>query len=135
MTDRQKGVIDAIEMWWPGSSNRFCLRHIIANLRAKHRGNQSSDMVWKAAKSSNNADFQNAMREMQETDQDAYNYMMKIPTKHWSRHAFDEHVKSDHVTNNISECFNNWIDKFRTTSIDIVRKHAQSNNETNSQKA
>ncbi|KAL5826558.1 hypothetical protein ACOSQ4_018355 [Xanthoceras sorbifolium] len=38
---------------------------------------------------------------------------MKVPVMHWSRHMFDEFAKSDHVTNNITECFNNWINKFR----------------------
>ncbi|KAL5830481.1 hypothetical protein ACOSQ3_019949 [Xanthoceras sorbifolium] len=54
------------------------------------------------------------MKEMKERDMDAYNYMSRIPVCHWSRHAFDGHVKSDHMTNNISERFNSWIDKFRT---------------------
>ncbi|KAL5736620.1 hypothetical protein ACOSQ2_031408 [Xanthoceras sorbifolium] len=53
------------------------------------------------------------MKEMKDGYLDAYNYMNKIPVCHWSRHAFDRHVKSDHVTNNISECFNSWIDKFK----------------------
>ncbi|KAL5827142.1 hypothetical protein ACOSQ4_018939 [Xanthoceras sorbifolium] len=113
ITNRQKGVVDAIETWWPGSSNRFCVRYIFANLRVKHRGNNSSDMVFKAAKSTNKVDFDEAMKEMMEADMDAYNYMSRIPIYHWSRHAFDPHVKSDHVTNNISECFNSWIDRFR----------------------
>ncbi|KAL5753631.1 hypothetical protein ACOSP7_021851 [Xanthoceras sorbifolium] len=106
ITYRQKGVVDAIERWWPGSSNRFCVRHIF------HGGNNSSDMVFKAAKSTNKANFDKTMKKMREANIDAYNYMSRIPVCHWSRHAFDPYVKSDHVTNNISECFNSWIDRF-----------------------
>ncbi|KAI9185113.1 hypothetical protein LWI28_004239 [Acer negundo] len=53
------------------------------------------------------------MNQLNDANMDAYNWVMKIDAKHWSRHAFDEHVKSDHVTNNITENFNGWIDKFR----------------------
>ncbi|KAL5797667.1 hypothetical protein ACOSQ2_002487 [Xanthoceras sorbifolium] len=113
ITDRQKGVIDALQTWWPGSSHRFCVRHIFANLRAKHRGNTSADLLFMAAKSTNKAEFDNAMKEMKDADLNVYNYMTNIPVCHWSRHAFDGLVKSDHVTNNISKAFNSWIDKIR----------------------
>ncbi|KAL5733869.1 hypothetical protein ACOSP7_031730 [Xanthoceras sorbifolium] len=94
----------------------FYVRHIFANLRAKHRGNTCADLVFKTGKSTNKAEFDNAMKEMNDANLDAYNYMTNIPVCHWSRHAFDRHVKSDHVTNNISETFNSWIDKIRAKS-------------------
>ncbi|KAL5760978.1 hypothetical protein ACOSQ2_019816 [Xanthoceras sorbifolium] len=70
-------------------------------------------MVVKVVKGTNKTDFDKAMKEMREADMDVYNYMSRIPVRHWSRHAFDAHVKSDHVTKNISECFNSCIDRFR----------------------
>ncbi|KAI9174665.1 hypothetical protein LWI28_020914 [Acer negundo] len=60
------------------------------------------DYVWKATKSSNKSEFVEAMNQLKDANMDAYNWVMKIDAKHWSRHAFDEHVKSDHVTNNIT---------------------------------
>ncbi|KAK4400523.1 hypothetical protein Sango_1158400 [Sesamum angolense] len=39
----------------------------------------------------------------------AYDWLLKIPAEMWSRHAFDERLKNDHVTNNISESFNHWV--------------------------
>ncbi|KAK0572383.1 hypothetical protein LWI29_030822 [Acer saccharum] len=39
--------------------------------------------------------------------------VLEVPLKHWTLHAFEDYVKSDHVTNNINECFNVWIEKFR----------------------
>ncbi|KAL0311686.1 UNVERIFIED_CONTAM: hypothetical protein Scaly_2917400 [Sesamum calycinum] len=33
----------------------------------------------------------------------AYDWLLKIPAEIWSRHAFDERLKNDHVTNNISK--------------------------------
>ncbi|KAL5770913.1 hypothetical protein ACOSP7_015067 [Xanthoceras sorbifolium] len=54
---------------------------------------------------------------MKNADLDAYNYMTNIPVRHWSRHAFDGHVKSNLMTNNISEVFNSWIDKIRAKPV------------------
>ncbi|TXG69703.1 hypothetical protein EZV62_004638 [Acer yangbiense] len=44
----------------------------------------------------------------------------------WARHRVDTRIKSDHVTDNISECFNSWIkddkDKSILTLMEIIRK-------------
>ncbi|KAL5763779.1 hypothetical protein ACOSQ2_016373 [Xanthoceras sorbifolium] len=43
----------------------------------------------------------------------------------WARHAFDSRIKFDHVTNNMSECFNRWIkderDKPILTLLELLR--------------
>lgn len=44
---------------------------------------------------------------------EAYNYLHRIDAKHWSRHAFNEMVKNEHVTNNCTESFNSWLKKAR----------------------
>ncbi|KAL5842732.1 hypothetical protein ACOSQ3_013335 [Xanthoceras sorbifolium] len=82
ITDRQKGVIDVIKTWWPGSSNRFYVRHIFANLRARNREKNSADLVFKAVKCTNKADFDDVMKKMKEGDMDMYNYMSRIPVCH-----------------------------------------------------
>ncbi|KAK2644134.1 hypothetical protein Ddye_019329 [Dipteronia dyeriana] len=38
MSDRQKGVIGALKMYWPKASVRFCARHIYANFNTKYNG-------------------------------------------------------------------------------------------------
>ena len=39
----------------------------------------------------------------------AANWMMLKPVEKWARHGFDPNIKFDHITNNMSECFNSWI--------------------------
>ncbi|KAK2661203.1 hypothetical protein Ddye_007736 [Dipteronia dyeriana] len=67
----------------------------------------------KAVKNSNKPEFVEVMNQLKDANMDAYNWVMKIDAKHWSRHAFDEQVKSNHVTNNITKKINGWIDRFR----------------------
>ena len=45
----------------------------------------------------------------------------------WAKHCFPAHAKSNHVTNNMSESFNNWIKNYRGMPIlrmlkEIMRK-------------
>ncbi|TXG73237.1 hypothetical protein EZV62_001816 [Acer yangbiense] len=39
----------------------------------------------------------------------AADWMMLEPVEKWARHGFDPNIKSDHITNNMSKCFNSWI--------------------------
>ncbi|KAL5846102.1 hypothetical protein ACOSQ3_009626 [Xanthoceras sorbifolium] len=51
---------------------------------------------------------------------------MTIPTKHWCVHAIDKHVKAAHTTNNITESFNGWVEKYRSeptlTMLESIRR-------------
>ncbi|KAK3221869.1 hypothetical protein Dsin_008894 [Dipteronia sinensis] len=53
------------------------------------------------------------MSQIKAVDLAAYSWLLGIPSKHWSRHGFEESIKVDHVTNNITESFNNWVNPFR----------------------
>ncbi|KAK4435368.1 hypothetical protein Salat_0700200 [Sesamum alatum] len=54
---------------------------------------------------------------MKEVKLAAHDWLTKILVSMWARHAFDERVKNDHVTNNISESFNNWVGDIRSKPI------------------
>ncbi|KAK4427534.1 hypothetical protein Salat_1522300 [Sesamum alatum] len=68
-------------------------------------------LYWTAVKAFNEDDFKNAMVEMRHESEKAWEWMMSEEPFHWSRHAFDEHVKIDQVTNNISASHGiaNWV--------------------------
>lgn len=76
-----------------------------------------SDIIWRALKCNNIRDFKATMIELQPTYMKAFEYVSGIHICHWSKHKFDQHVKSDHVTNNIFESVNHWIEKFRDQPI------------------
>ncbi|RYQ99491.1 hypothetical protein Ahy_B07g087428 isoform A [Arachis hypogaea] len=50
---------------------------------------------------------------MKAFDNDAYQYLMDIPLYTWSTHAFYTNHRSSHITNNVCESFNAWIDNLR----------------------
>ncbi|XP_043710205.1 uncharacterized protein LOC122659122 [Telopea speciosissima] len=53
------------------------------------------------------------MNGITELNSEAYQWLMKNPLSMWSRHPFEARAKSDHITNNISESFNQWITNIR----------------------
>ncbi|KAL5821470.1 hypothetical protein ACOSQ3_023352 [Xanthoceras sorbifolium] len=113
ITDRQKGVLSAIERHWSTSSNRYCVRHLIANMQTRYKGQLTANYIWEAANASNKLSFMECMANLKEVHADAHDYMMGINLQNWCVHLFDRHVKSEHTTNNITEGFNSWIDKYR----------------------
>ena len=69
-------------------------------------------LFWKAARTYTNWEFKETMRQIKQ-DVHAFEWLDKIPLYMWSRHAFDPRVKLDHITNNITESFNQWVRTLR----------------------
>ena len=120
--DRQKGLLWGLEKYWPNASNRYCARHIFANLKCKFPGLNVMGLFWKACRAANQYDF-GAMSQIRAKDQNCYEWLRKIPPAQWSRSGFDHHVKSDHVTNNMTKSFNKWVDEVRDKPILTILEH------------
>ena len=97
----------------PHASQRRCARHLYSNFRQQFPGLKLKVNFWKAVKSPNQWDWNEAMGEIKKENILAYNWLMEKPLHLWTRHAFDVDVKSDHVTNNMTESFNQWIGTVR----------------------
>ena len=119
ISDRQKGVLNALDRIFPLSLKRYCCRHIYANFKQKFLGLLLKKVFWRACRSSNVADFNSHMEELKTISPEGYEWLMKIPTVCWAKHLFPPHTKCSHVTNNMTESFNNWINNFR--GLPIVR--------------
>lgn len=61
--------------------------------------------------------FEAQMESIKMLSKDAFNYLSKIPPKHWSRHAFSTKTKSAMILNNCCESFNNVIRDARAQPI------------------
>jgi hypothetical protein len=110
MSDRQKGLLIAVNQIFPECEHRFCLRHIYANFQlAGFRGSDLKKIVDDAAYAFTNSNHMIAMNKLKEESIDAWKWLSRIPTKHWARHAMDTTCKTDLVVNNISEVFNSFI--------------------------
>ncbi|KAK3198303.1 hypothetical protein Dsin_021718 [Dipteronia sinensis] len=106
MSDMQKGVIGALKM--------FCARHIYANFSTKYSGQKMRKLFWKASKTGDKHEFKKCLQDIGNINPQAMAYLAAIEPCHWSRHAFDNSIKCDHVTNNMTEAFNSMLKDFRS---------------------
>ena len=54
---------------------------------------------------------------MKSHDKDACQYLTEIPLHTWSKHAFHGSCKIPHITYNVCETFNAWVDNLRSITV------------------
>ncbi|KAJ0592089.1 putative MULE transposase domain-containing protein [Helianthus annuus] len=127
ISDRQKGILPAIQKLFPCAEHRFCLRHIHENMKATFKGKLYKDMLWKAATYTTVVQFQDAMDELKKFNANAHLWLSKIPTQHWSRSHFSGRALSDVLLNNMCEVLNGKIvdgrDKPIISALEFIRKY------------
>ncbi|KAL0462069.1 UNVERIFIED_CONTAM: hypothetical protein Slati_0094500 [Sesamum latifolium] len=109
MSDKQKCLIDAVDMLLPYCEHRFCVMHLYNNFKVAHKGLSLKMMLWKAAKATRIVDFEKIMNELRGKDLEAFKWLAKRPAAHWSRSYFRCNAKCDILLNNMCESFNATI--------------------------
>nr|XP_045086430.1 uncharacterized protein LOC109771369 [Aegilops tauschii subsp. strangulata] len=126
ISDRQKGLLTAINNVFPNCKQRFCLRHIYQNFQtAGFRGEELKKYMYQASYSYTEHGYVTAMEGMKKECEPAWKWLSRIPKHTWARHAMDNNCKTDLVVNNISEVFNKMILDVRAkpirTMVDGIR--------------
>ncbi|KAL0406383.1 UNVERIFIED_CONTAM: hypothetical protein Slati_3952200 [Sesamum latifolium] len=117
MSDKQKGLIDAVDMLLPYCEHRFCVMHLYNNFKVAHKGLGLKMMLWKAAKATRIVDFEKIINELRGKDLEAFKWLAKRPAAHWSRSYFRCNAKYDILLNNMCESFNATIVEARSMPI------------------
>ncbi|KAL0408082.1 UNVERIFIED_CONTAM: hypothetical protein Sradi_1742600 [Sesamum radiatum] len=115
ISDRQKGLLEAVSSLAPNAEHRFCLRHMYNNFKAKFKGQQLKKLFWKAASTYNVKQHLRVMKEIERVSpkvgsvQTAFEWLSEVPVHHWARCFFPARTKCDTLVNNMSESFNSYI--------------------------
>ncbi|XP_042481118.1 uncharacterized protein LOC122061736 [Macadamia integrifolia] len=117
MSDKQKGLTDAIKEVFLESHTRHCSRHLYANFRKDYKGEKLKALFWTASRAYREIEWTKAMAEIKSINQKAYDFLMENQPSSWSRWAFNHQTKSDHITNNMTESFNNLVGPYRDKPI------------------
>ncbi|XP_076882679.1 uncharacterized protein LOC143531220 [Bidens hawaiensis] len=127
ISDRQKGLIQAVESVFPRAEHRFCCRHIHENLRQTWRGDLYKGLFYRAASATSVPYFNMAMEEIKKTNLDMFLWLSEIPAARWSRSHFSGRAKSDMLLNNLCESFNKQLvgarDKPIITCLEYIREY------------
>ncbi|XP_073149031.1 uncharacterized protein [Henckelia pumila] len=116
VSDRQKGLLEALKDLVPNCEHRFCARHMLQNFKKKFKNPDLVRLFWKAAGTGNKNVFDVVMKEIAALDpklnpnhETVAEWLEKIPPKHWAKSHFLTQCKSECFVNNICESFNNLI--------------------------
>ncbi|KAK8715877.1 hypothetical protein V6N13_043203 [Hibiscus sabdariffa] len=100
MSDRQKGLKEAIEDLFLNADDRKCVRHMYTNFKEKHKGQALKDVVWKAVRATYLREFEDAMDQLKALSKAAYNWIKGKDPSQWSRSHFSTRSKCDMLLNN-----------------------------------
>ena len=64
INDQQKGLAKAIKDLIPHAEHRNCARHIYANWKRLHKGQEFKSLFWRAVNATNESGFLSYMQEM-----------------------------------------------------------------------
>ncbi|KAL0409502.1 UNVERIFIED_CONTAM: hypothetical protein Sradi_1884600 [Sesamum radiatum] len=110
MLDKQKGLVGALQEFFPNAEHRFCVRHLHSNFKNYgFRGEAFKNILWKAARATTVNEFTRRMQEMKELDEGAFAWFNDKNPKEWSRSYFSCYPRYDILLNNACESFNSNI--------------------------
>ncbi|XP_074351911.1 uncharacterized protein LOC141691065 [Apium graveolens] len=117
ISDRQKGLINALESHIPESEHRLCVMHLYNNMKSISKGLGISKTMWQAVRSTTYYFFNMNMETIKKLSKTCYDWLIAKPKSQWSRASFRDVCKSDVFVNNNCESFNNAIKKYRDNGI------------------
>lgn len=126
ISDREKGLAQAVREEVPNASHSFCVFHIEKNIKSRFK-TDTAGLIWKMAKAQNLNDFNLHMDQLRILKgAPVYNFLNQIDPRFWARPFFPV-PRFGHCTSNISESINASLgDEIRKmNSFDIMRNIAQ----------
>ncbi|XP_040368975.1 uncharacterized protein LOC121051088 [Rosa chinensis] len=110
MSDKQKGLEQAIKELFPDAAHRHCVRHLHNNFKNDgHTGLELKQKLWVVARSCTMNTFNEAMEDLKKSSLTGWQWCLDRPAKHWSKSHFDHKFKCDFLLNNHSESFNKSV--------------------------
>ncbi|XP_050240946.1 uncharacterized protein LOC126689809 [Quercus robur] len=95
ISDRQKGLIPAIETLFPTVEHRYCVKHIYNNFKVDHKGLELKDALWRCAAATTVREFERCMQYIRDLDEKAYEYLVNIALAQWTRSRFTPRALTD----------------------------------------
>ncbi|XP_039687036.1 uncharacterized protein [Medicago truncatula] len=110
ISDKQKGLVPAIQNLGSHVEHRLCVKHLYANFKKRYPGLDLKEVFWMAGRATTVPVWERAMNQMKLINDKAWEYMNKnwAPAM-WTRSHFKMDTQSDLQVNNICEAFNRPI--------------------------
>ncbi|XP_077226980.1 uncharacterized protein LOC143860295 [Tasmannia lanceolata] len=107
LSDRQKGIAEAVETHFPSAFHGFCLRHVSENFRDEFKNTKLVNIFWNAVYALTAVEFEAKIAEMVEISQDVVQWLHRFPPRLWAI-AYFEGVRYGHFTLSVTELLYKW---------------------------
>lgn len=107
LSERQKGVVEAVETHFPSAIHGFCLRFISENFRDTFKNSKLVNIFWNAVYALTTAELESKISEMMAVNQDVMTWFQQYPPELWAV-AYFEGVRYSHFTLTVTELLYNW---------------------------
>ncbi|KAK2419343.1 MuDR family transposase [Trifolium repens] len=107
LSERQRGMVEAVETHFPSASHGFCLRYVSENFRDTFKNTKLVNIFWNAVYALTAAEFESKITEMIEVSQDVISWFQQFPPYLWAVAYFDG-VRYGHFTLGVTELLYNW---------------------------
>ncbi|KAH9623671.1 hypothetical protein KSS87_000247 [Heliosperma pusillum] len=114
ISDQQKGILSAVANVFGKAEHRNCARHVFANWQKTYQGDEYKGLFWRAARAYNEADYVDAMEEMESLNPIAALSFKAQNPKTFCRSFVSTNTRCDVIVNNMAETFNGYIINART---------------------
>ena len=111
LSDREKGLDAALEALLPAAAHSYCVYHIEKNVKSSFHTSLDG-LLFRAAKAGDEKTFNEVLDKIKSVNERAGRYIEAIEKTKWAR-AFFPGRRFGHVTSNISESMNWWLDEAR----------------------
>ncbi|KAF5942121.1 hypothetical protein HYC85_019763, partial [Camellia sinensis] len=107
LSERQPGIVEAVETHFPSAFHGFCLRYVSENFRDTFKNSKLVNIFWNAVYALTAAEFEGKITEMIEISQDVLMWFQQFPPQLWAV-AYFEGVRYGHFTLGVTEVLYNW---------------------------
>ncbi|XP_056858366.1 uncharacterized protein LOC130507717 [Raphanus sativus] len=115
ISDRQKGLLIAVDQELHKVEHRMCARHIYGNLKKSFpKSPQMKKLFWRIVESFNEPDYKANLKALKEYDNEVYEALMVRRPETCSRAFFRTSCTCEDALNNNSESYNSTLEKARS---------------------
>ncbi|XP_027103267.1 uncharacterized protein [Coffea arabica] len=129
MTDKQKGLVQAVRDKLPEAEHRCCAQHLYSNFKLNHRGLALKDRLWRCARASYMNQFIREMELLRQQSELAHQWLADKDPKTWSRSHFRAGMDCDILVNNMSPLSENFeiLEKAKRDQSTCIASYAGTN--------
>ncbi|XP_010558587.1 PREDICTED: uncharacterized protein LOC104827178 [Tarenaya hassleriana] len=107
LSERHRGMVEAVETHFPTAFHGFCLRYVSENFRDTFKNSKLVNIFWNSVYALTAAEFESKIAEMVEISQDVLQWFDHFPPQLWAV-AYFQGVRYGHFALGITEILYSW---------------------------